>query len=128
MSGFRKPFIVLRENGGSYEKGVWAPGGRSSLTIAASVQPVKEGRDLQQLPEGRRLTDYKKVYTSTKLQMTGDGLQPDIIVSGGFGFELVDVDENQSDVISHYKYLAVKVLPFTSAADWASGATKRNNQ
>ena len=125
MSSFRKPYMILREGSGSYVMGEYVPGARSTATIMASVQPVKAGQDMQALPEGRRLGDMRKIYTSTPLQVTGTGVQPDIIVSGGYGYEIVDMDVNQSDVINHYKYTAAKVLTFTSAADWTSGATKR---
>lgn len=127
MSSFRKPITVLREAAGSYINGVFVPGVRSTGLVNASVQPAKMGTDMQVLTEGRHMADFKKVYTSDRLQVAadGEGLQPDIIVHGGYAYEIVDMDENQSDVISHYRYLACKVFKYTNDAAWISGTLKR---
>lgn len=127
MSGFRKPVTVLREAVGGYVDGVYSPGNRTIMTAMASVQPVKVGTDMKALPEGRHMSDFKKVYSSDRLRVAadGEGLQPDIIVHGGYGYEIVDMDENQSGVISHYRYLAAKVFKFTNSAAWSAGTLKR---
>ena len=124
---FRKLKDILREAAGTYTNGVWAPGARSALTTLASVQPVVMGQDMHALPEGRHLSDFVKLYTNDKLNVTadGEGVQPDIIVHEGYGYELVSIFANQSAVISHYKYIGVKVFKFTSTADWLSGALAR---
>lgn len=124
---FRKPKAVLRESAGTYEGGHWIPGGRKALTTMASAQPVVMGQDLHALPEGRHLSDVAKFYTKDRLQVTadGEGVQPDIIVHEGYGYELTSIFTNQSGVISHYKYIGVKVFKFTSTSDWLSGALKR---
>lgn len=127
MSSFRKSKTLLTEAVGSYVNGVWVPGARSSTTVQASVQAFTKLEDLKPLPEGRHLTDYVKVYTDTRLQMTadGEGIQPDIIVHDGYGYELVSIFINQSDVINHYKYVAVKVFKFTNITDWNNNILKR---
>lgn len=124
---FRKLKDILREAAGTYTNGVWAPGARSALTTLASVQPVVMGQDMHALPEGRHLSDFVKLYTNDKLNVTadGEGVQPDIIIHEGYGYELVSIFANQSGVISHYKYIGVKVFKFTSTADWLSGALAR---
>ena len=124
---FRKLKDVLREAAGTYTNGMWAPGARSEATTLASVQPVVMGQDMHALPEGRHLSDFVKLYTSDKLNVTadGEGVQPDIIIHEGYGYELVSISANQSGVISHYKYIGSKVFKFTTAADWLSGALKR---
>lgn len=124
---FRKLKDVLREAAGTYTNGVWAPGARSALTTMASVQPVVMGQDMHALPEGRHLSDFVKLYTNDKLNVTadGEGVQPDIIIHEGYGYELVSIFANQSGVISHYKYIGAKVFKFTTTADWLSGALKR---
>lgn len=126
MPGFRTPRTVLREAVGAYVDGTYVPGVRSVVTTEASVQPTKPG-DLHPMPEGRHLSDFVKLYTDDRLQVTadGEGVQPDIIVHGGYGYELIDIDPNQNDVISHYKYLAAKVFKYTTDADWISGALER---
>lgn len=124
---FRKLKDVLREAAGTYTNGVWAPGARSAVTTLASVQPVVMGQDMHALPEGRHLSDFVKLYTNDKLNVTadGEGVQPDIIIHEGYGYELVSIFANQSGVISHYKYIGAKVFKFTTTADWLSGALKR---
>ena len=124
---FRKLKDVLREAAGTYTNGVWAPGARSALTTLASVQPVVMGQDMHALPEGRHMSDFVKLYTNDKLNVTadGEGVQPDIIIHEGYGYELVSIFANQSGVISHYKYIGSKVFKFTTTADWLSGALKR---
>ena len=124
---FRRLNGVLREAAGTYTNGVWASGARSALTTLASVQPVVMGQDMHALPEGRHLSDFVKLYTNDKLNVTadGEGVQPDIIIHEGYGCELVSIFANQSGVISHYKYIGSKVFKFTTTADWLSGALKR---
>lgn len=124
---FRKLKDILREAAGTYTNGVWAPGARSAVTTLASVQPVVMGQDMHALPEGRHLSDFVKLYTNDKLNVTadGEGVQPDIIIHEGYGYELVSIFANQSGVISHYKYIGSKVFKFTTTADWLSGALKR---
>jgi hypothetical protein len=93
----------------------------------ASAQPVVMGQDLQAMPEGRHLSDVAKFYADERLQVTedGEGVQPDIIVHEGYGYELTSIFANQSGVINHFKYIGIKVFKFTSTADWLSGALKR---
>lgn len=124
---FRKLKDVLREAAGAYTNGVWVAGARSAVTTLASVQPVVMGQDMHALPEGRHLSDFVKLYTNDKLNVTadGEGVQPDIIIHEGYGYELVSIFANQSGVISHYKYIGAKVFKFTTTADWLSGALKR---
>jgi hypothetical protein len=85
------------------------------------------GQDLKALPEGRHVSDFVKIYTGDKLQLAADGeeVQPDIIVNGGYGFEIVSEFQNQSAVIPHYKYIAVKIFKFTTDSDWTTGVLKR---
>ena len=124
---FRRSKHVLREAAGTYTDGVWSPGVRIALTTLASVQPVAVGQDMHALPEGRHLSDFVKIYTNNRLNVTadGEGVQPDIIIHEGYGYELVSISANQSGVISHYKYIGSKVFKFTTIADWLSGALKR---
>ena len=127
MSSFRKQKPVLREAVGAYTNGLWNAGARSTLTTMATAQAVVMGQDLQALPEGRHLSDFVKIYTSDRLKVTadGEGVQPDIVVHEGFGYELVSIFANQSGVISHFKYIGAKVFRFTTTSDWTSGALKR---
>lgn len=126
---FRSLQTILREAPGSYVAGIWVPGTRSVIIEYLSAQPVAigAGRDMISLPEGRHFADYLKFYTSAKLKVTADaeGVQPDIVVIAGYGYELIDEAPNQSNVINHYKYIGHKVLKFTTSSDWTSGILKR---
>jgi len=123
----RKPFKILKELPGSYQLGLWVPGSKVVETIQASVQPITMGQDMDVLPEGRHMSDYVKMYTTTKLTTTQDGenTQPDIVVFDGYGYEIVSAYKNQSGIISHFKYVASKCFKFTTEADWLSGSLVR---
>jgi hypothetical protein len=127
MSRFRTARTAFRESAGNYVDGKWVAGSRSVITTLASIQPIVMGQDMQALPVGRHSSDYIKVYSSDKLQITADGtgIQPDIIIFFDFGYEIVSSFANQSNIINHYKYIAVKTVQFTSNADWLNGTTKR---
>jgi hypothetical protein len=124
---FRTAKKLLRESTGAYASGRWVAGARSVTVTLASVQPVVMGQDLKALPEGRHVSDFVKFYTGDKLQLTadGEGIQPDIIVNAGYGYEIVSEFQNQNAVIPHYKYIAVKVFKFTTDSDWLTGILKR---
>lgn len=108
--GFRKPQTITRETAGAYVNGIWVPGGTSTFTIQASVQPVT-GEDQLVLPAGKRLSDYVKAYTSTDLQVLDEssGLQPDKLTWRGNEYECISVDVRQMSVIDHFKYIFSKV-------------------
>jgi len=125
---FRKPHIVLRETAGAYTNGVWTPGTRSVLTIQATTQPALMGQDMDALPEGRKLSESRKIYTDTELLATeqGEGIQPDLVVYDGYAYEVVTALSSQSGVISHYKYIAYRAVQFTSTAGWIAGTMPRS--
>lgn len=109
---FRKPLTVKRPSGGSYVNGVWvddtAP---TETTVQASVQPATT-EDLQSLPEARRQLGAYRIYSTTKFQsLEEDVNNPDIVVIGGFDFEVAQVQPWQNGVIPHYKAIAVRVQP-----------------
>lgn len=124
---FRVSKSILSESTGAYVAGVWVPGTRTTGTIQASVQPVVQGQDMQALPEGRRWSDFVKVYTVTKLKTTedGQGVQPDYVVHEGFAYEVVSKFPYRSGVIDHYKYQAVKAFPISSLSAWTNGSIVR---
>lgn len=125
--GFRKTYTILRESAGDYVGGVWVPGTRSVLTVQASMQPARLGQDMEALPEGRRLSHARKLYTTSELQVTeqGDGVQPDLVLYSGYGYEITSIEEHQSDVIDHYKYICYKSIPVSSTAAWLDGTIIR---
>ena len=124
---FRVARTVLTESAGSYVNGIWVAGTRTTGTTQASIQPVVMGQDMSALPEGRRISDFVKIYSADRLKVTddGDNIQPDFIVYDGSCYELVSIYQNQNGVIPHYKYIAVRKMKYTSNSDWISGATVR---
>lgn len=123
---FRRSFTVLRETPGGYAQGVFVPGTRSTLTIEASIQPAT-GEDMITAPEGRRLQDMVKAYTSSDLLQGEEstGQQPDIIVWRGYGYEVVSIDARQMGVIDHYKVFASRRMPVPDVSAWVAGTLKR---
>lgn len=119
----RSSRTVLIETAGSYVNGVWEPGTRSFASIMATIQPITMGQDMASLPEGRRISDFVKIYTGTNLKVTddGEGIQPDFVVYDGHCYELVSRYANQNNIIPHYKYIAVRQMKFTNTSDWLSG-------
>lgn len=110
MSGFRKPYNLIRLAPGAYVNGEWVPGTSSVIAMQATIQPMT-GEDQFTLPEGRRLGDYIKVYTATAIQPVNEttGQQPDRLEWRGHTYECVQVDVRQMDVIPHYKAVFSKV-------------------
>lgn len=62
---------------------------QSVFTIDASVQPAS-GRDLLRLPEGRRSTETKVVFTATQLQVGQE--------AGASEADIVDIDGRRWEV------------------------------
>lgn len=111
MSGFRQLRTIQRQTGGSYVNGEWAPGVIANIQITASVQPAKM-EDLINLPQGRRLSDFIKLYSNTKLFTVGEGetqQQPDMFEWEGHTYECTSTAPWKNNVINHYKYIFTKV-------------------
>lgn len=106
MSGFRKPQVITRQTPGAYVNGVYIAGVNSTLNILASVQPVS-GEDQVVLPEGKRLSDFVKVYTDTELLIVNEltNQQPDKLTWRGHIYECIELGAHRMDVISHWKYI-----------------------
>lgn len=109
MSSFRSSFVVTRKEAGSFVNGKWVEGDTSTFTIQASVQPLR-GDEIQLLPEGRRNSQAVRIYTDTLLyNKTNESTNPDIVTAFETDFEVLTVEPWQSNVINHFKCLAVKV-------------------
>lgn len=74
-------------------KGRAVAGGTTPLTIRGLVHPAS-GRDLQRLPEERRATETKVVYTSTQLLVGGeaDNNEADLLTIEGKSWEVENVE------------------------------------
>lgn len=113
---FNKQVTVVRSLAGAYnEDGVWQDGQTQELTILANVQPLNQ-RETEQytqiLAGGNRTISMVKVYTKaillTDVQMTGQ--TADILVWRGKHYKIAMVEEWQSNIISHFRYIGVEVI------------------
>ena len=103
----RYDYTVKRYASGSYVDGRWVEGSETELTIKTSVQPLN-GKELEALPEGRREKSSYKGYTSLYMQTVQNSENPDRIVIDGDEYEIFTVENWQSNIINHYKFIAQK--------------------
>ncbi len=114
MSSFRKPQTIIRKTPGGYDgDGIWHEGTEGPLPdVTASVQPAKkEDYDhMEALPEGRRVEAMVRIYSSTELKVAGsDNSNGDILEWRGGRYLVRAISPWQSDVINHFRYLAVRI-------------------
>ena len=107
---FRKDLTVKRKTAGSYVNGFWVAGTDTTLTIKASVQPLS-GKDIELLPEGKRLAGGYKLFTNDTLKVAieGTGQDGDIVSIYGFDYEVVGQEVWTNNLINHNVYLVSKV-------------------
>jgi len=107
---FRRPFTVLTPTPSTLVNGVIVDGEMVESQAYFSVQSIKETQEVESLEAGRRLTDYRRLYSDTKLQITDDFdmAQPAIVVIDGFNYEVKHREPWQNGIISHYKYYVVR--------------------
>lgn len=113
MNPFRQPHALRTPVKGKYVNGEWSEGGYIESTIYLSVQSIKNTQEVENLPEGCRIDDYRRLYSDTKLQITndggeGDGLQPALVEIDGFWYEITHREPWQNGIVPHYKYYAVR--------------------
>lgn len=113
MNPFRRPYTVLTPSEGQYLNGEWVEGTYIESSALFSVQSIKDTQEVEHLAEGRRIDDFRRLYSDSKLQITNDGgsgdlLQPALIVIDGFNYELIHREPWQNGIINHYKYYCVR--------------------
>ena len=115
MSSFRKPFSVIRRNPGGYVNGLWTDGAETTSTVQATVQPMSL-RDFSEsgvAHEGSNLSDYRTMFTTSKLTVQGDGDSPgDLVIVGGEKFLIVGIMDNNTlgTDVSHYQYYLMREI------------------
>lgn len=82
-------YTVTRRAAATYVLGNPVAGGTSTFTVQASVQPAN-GRDLLRLPEGRRSTESRVLYTTTQLLVGAQGAanESDLVAIDGKTWEV----------------------------------------
>lgn len=107
---FRRPYKVLTPATSTLVNGVLVDGEMVDSQAYFSVQSIKSTQEIESLEVGRRLTDYRRLYSDTKLQITDDFdmAQPAIVVIDGFNYEVKHREPWQNGIIPHYKYYVVR--------------------
>jgi hypothetical protein len=97
---------------------MWHDGEPETIEIIASVQPLnsdERAQYVEMLPEGATNYNAVKIYSNTALQVEkqtqGDiaGQEADILCWHGKRYKIVNCEEWQSNVISHYRMVAWEV-------------------
>lgn len=112
MSSFRKSYVRWVKTQGRYENGLWIEGETNQAEFQASIQPLGSFamNALSSQLQGRHISSAVKIYTEEVLNVSGENdNNGDEIEFQGKRYLIVARDEFQSDVISHYRYQAVRV-------------------
>lgn len=106
MSLFNNPIAILRPQGALVD-GVWVELSTEEFQISGTVQPV-EGEELQFLPENRRETGTIKIFTSSDLNVSAEGMDisSDYVIWEDKRWEIVSKRAYGNGLIPHYKYYA----------------------
>lgn len=114
---FRKKVTIRpAKQGGQFVDGVWQDGvAEQPFEILASVQPASSGDydRMMQRADGARIERMVRIYTDADLKQSGNdeaaSSDGDVLLFDGCEFLIRDKSEWQSGIISHYRYLAVKI-------------------
>lgn len=110
ITSFGRTLTVKRKAAGSYDvRGQYVAGAETTLDIVASIQPVS-ARERELLPEGTRLREMFKLYTTTQL-LPPRGAPPiggDIVTINGEDFLVTSCQDyvthaSPSNTIRYYK-------------------------
>jgi hypothetical protein len=97
------PVVILRVTKGTFDKskGRYSPDTTNEIVLSGNIQPVI-GEDLNRVPEGSRLTDFKTIYLHEELEAK------DILVYKGQRYQIEKVDDwdPEYSTIPHYRYIA----------------------
>jgi hypothetical protein len=110
-----QPLTVYRKAAGSIVDGVWRRGAESDFTIQGVIQPLTN-KDLELLPEGERVPNQRKLYTtSTLLSADPDTAQePDQVLYNGQRWQ-VQGDQYYDPITGgdlwHHRYRLVAIAP-----------------
>ena len=106
---FGRTIEFIRENqAGSYVDGYWVSSGNvTQSSFVASVQNLSPSEVLM-LPEGDRQKEWKKLYTTEKLnvQKEGDKFPSDKVIIDGRVFDVMKVQnytDHQAMSITYYR-------------------------
>ena len=113
---FNSDVAVTRQTQGGYNNdGIFVDGLHDEFEIRANVQPLNQ-RETEQylhiLPGGNRSAMLVKIYTNeillTDVQTIGQ--KADILEWNNRRFKIVMVEEWQSHILSHYRYIGQELI------------------
>lgn len=116
IAKFARKITVSRELPGSYDvRGQFIKGAQSNLEITASVQPIS-ARERELLPEGTRIKEIFKLYTTTEL-LPPRGTPPvggDVVTINGQKYLVTSCQDysthqSPSNAIRYYKAQAERI-------------------
>ena len=97
------PITVTRAAAGTYVLGRFVPGAAQVIDgQRGNIQPLT-GKELQQLPEGDRQREAKKIYTAFALQ------NGDVVRAGGVDYEVQAVEDWTAFALPHFKARLVRI-------------------
>lgn len=104
------PYTVTRTAASTLLNGREVPGATSTFTIVACVQPMS-GRMLEALPEGRRTTENRVIYTETLLVAMTPTNAPDVVTIDSEAWEVFQVQRWQHWGATHFVAYAARRPP-----------------
>lgn len=102
---------VKRKAQGQYIRGKWVETEEPDFTIQTSWQPAN-GKDLETLEEGKRLTGLFKIYPNKQLFTADPKTQrkADIVIGpDGYSYKVITVGDWQNNIINHYKCMVMRI-------------------
>lgn len=109
MSLGRQRLSGLRMGAGYFDAGSWVEGTLTPISFEASIQPLRP-REMAMLPEGRKVSEAYRLYTSFELKTvdTGVAKNPDRVTIRALEFEVISVEAWQNGLIPHYKAVVAR--------------------
>jgi hypothetical protein len=108
MSIFNTVTMTARGVTGSYTKGKWSQTEGAATVFSGSFQPLN-GKELQNLPEGKRAGSGYKVYSSINFDTVTTTTNPDLIILNDVRYEIIKKFNWVNGLIPHYKYIVIEV-------------------
>lgn len=109
MSIFNTRTFTIKRRAGSYVNGRWAFSTPVEIQASGSLQPT-DGEKMQTLLAGRRASSIYVGYTNTPIFTTNQiaGEPSDTIVIDGQDYEIIQSEPWLNNIISHYKFVAMR--------------------
>lgn len=83
--------ITILRRGGSWQYGTWVQDENPTELSMRGIVTMAKAKDLQQVPEGDRLTGAIKILTTERIYITSDGEITDMVFWRGARYRIVTV-------------------------------------